>query len=758
MNFNYLWRAFVFFAFLTPYYLVGQVTQAEYERAEKFLQRNLEKSIYNRWVEPSWIAKGNSFTYSVNTRKGKEFFRIQPDKRTRTPAFDHAKLAQLLTDSLGMEVKPFELPITGINMDCDSNVSFWAGRKHWAYDVSTNSLRKICDEPELKPTESLSPDKRWIVSLRDGNIFLRSRDTGSEYQLTDNGSPENGYGYNLDWYATRNDSRGEGNEYSIEVYWTPDSRKLIVPRFDRRNTRRLQMYKVDVEGFQSEIVSYERELAGDSVVTTADFYLFDVNKRNGTRIDLPATPAFLGVGFYTFENCPKAYHVKYHRGYKTRELIEVDLENGATRSVLIECYPKTFVDLYTETFELMYDRGEFIWRSEQDGWSQLYLYDLKTGRIKNRITKGDYYVYGVEHVDAIARRVWFTAGGVDPNRDPYLKHLYSVDFDGKNLKLLTPEEATHDIRISPDRKYFLDNYSTYKDPNIAIVRQLSDGKAVMEVERTDIDDLVKMGWKPAEPFKMLADDGKTMLYGLIIKPTHFDPSRKYPVIDGTYTGPHTIRAPKTFARSVLNMDLSLAELGFVVVNIDGRGSAYRSKEFHDVSYARLGYGLTDHVYAIRKLAGRYPYFDTSRVGIYGHSAGGYDATRALLLFPNFYKVGVSSAGDHDHRMEKIWWPELYQGFPVDTQYHNQSNVTNAHKLKGHLMLVTGDQDNNVNPSATYKLAGELVKANKDFELIVLPNENHDTCYWNKYFLRKRWDFFVRYLLGIDPPREYQIGS
>lgn len=734
----------------------SQVTTQDYQRAEKFLQRNLEKSIYKRWVEPSWESKGNNFIYQVTTRNGKEFFRVDVIKKTKTEAFNQSKLASLLTDSLKKEVKPFELPISNVKIVDKENLSFFTDNKQWIYNTKSNIIKKKGGEPNLTDKELLSPDGKWIAFINGGNIYLREKVSGKESQLTTDGSPENGYGYNLSWYATRNDSEGEKNDYSIEAYWSSDSRKLIVPRLDRRNTRRLQLYKVDVKGYQSEIVSYERELAGDTIVTTADFFLFDVAQKRGVRIDLPQSPAFLGTGFYTFDNCPKAYHVKYYRGYKTRELFEIDLETGKTRSILTENYQKSFVDPETETFELMYSTNEFIWRSEQDGWSHLYLYDLVTGKIKNQITKGDFYVYGVDNLDVKNRRIWFTAGGLEQNKDPYLKYFYAVNIDGSKLQLLSPEEAMHDIKISPDKNYFIDNYSSYKDPNVAIVRGMKDGKFVMEVEKTDIDDLTKMGWKPAEPFTILADDGKTKLYGLIIKPTNFDPNKKYPVIDGTYSGPHTIRAPKNFSRSVLNMDLSLAELGFIVVNIDGRGSAFRSKQFHDISYARLGYGLVDHVYAIKELGKRFSYIDTSRVGIYGHSAGGYDATRALLLFPNFYKVGVSSAGDHDHRMEKIWWPELYQGFPVDTQYHNQSNVTNASKLKGHLMLATGDQDNNVNPSATLKLAGELTKANKDFELIILPNDNHDTCYWNKYFLRKRWDFFVKNLQGVEPPKEYKI--
>ena len=626
-----------FFAIL-PFLSNGQVTVEDYARAEKFLQRNLEKSIYNRWVEPTWESDGNLFVYSVKTRNGTEFFKVNPSNKQKNVAFDHSKLALLLTDSLKEEVKPYELPISKIEIAGKNEYTIWAKEKQWTYNLTKNFLTPVTDEPKLSEKESLSPDENWIAFIKDGNLFLKDKNTDEEFQLTNDGTPENGYGYNLDWYETRNDSKEEKDNFSIEVYWSDDSKKIIVPKFDRRNTRRLQLYKTDVEGYQSEIISYERELAGDSIVTMADFFVFDVDQKEGIRINLPLNPAFLGTEFYTFEDCPKAYHVKYYRGYKTRELFEIDLETGRARSILTENYPKTFVDLYTETLEVIYDKNEFIWRSEQDGWCHLYRYDLSTGKIKNQITKGSFYVYDIEHVDEKSETIWFMAGGADPNKDPYQKYLYSIGFDGKNQKLLTPEEATHDIRISPDTKYFVDNYSSHKDPNITVVRNLKNGKLVMGVEKTDIDDLVKMGWKPAETFSMLADDGETMLYGTIIKPTNFNPNKKYPVIDGTYTGPHTIRAPKTFSRSVLNMDLSLAELGFIVVNIVGRGSAYRSRAFHDVSYARLGYGLVDHVYVIKKLAEKYSYIDADRVGIYGHSAEVMMQHALYSYFPIFIKL------------------------------------------------------------------------------------------------------------------------
>lgn len=725
----------------------AQVSPEDYKLAEQLRQTNLSKKLYNQWVQPEWQVNGGTFVYQVQTRNGKEYYQVNSEKQEQQIIFNRQRLAALLQKNLHGEVDSLNLPISNVALCGNDSISFTTDSLHWTYCVLKNELAK--KEPISKPnlTELTSPNGMWIAFIKDGNIYLREKSTGKEWQLSTNGTPENGYGYSLNWDATRNDSRGEKSSYEIEAYWSPDSKKLIVPREDRRRTRRLQLYRIDVDGPQSEIVSYERQLAGDTSLTMATFYLVDVASKTITPIDLPPNPAFLGTGFYMFKGCPKAYHVRYYRGYKKRELFEFDLQTGKTRSILTESYLKTFVDLNVETLNVLYSKREFIWQSEQDGWSQLYLYNLDSGEMTNQITKGDFYVYNLVQLDEKRQRIWFTAGGVDKQIDPYLKQLYSIGLNGKGMRCVTPEIAMHDVSISPNGKFFVDNYSTYATPNVSVLRRLSDGKTLMTLEKMDIEDLKQMGWKPAEPFTIAVDSGKTMLYGLIYKPWNFDPTEKYPVIDATYTGPHTIRTPKTFSRAVLNMDISLANLGFVVVTIDGRGCAFRSKQFHDISYGRLGYGLTDHVLAIKELEKRFSYIDTARVGIYGHSAGGYDAARALLLYPNFYKVGVASSGDHDHRMEKIWWPELYQGYPVDTAYQNQSNITNAPKLKGHLMLVTGDMDNNVNPSATLKLEEALVKANKDFKLIILPNNDHSSCYWNPYLIRKRWEFFMTYLKG-----------
>jgi len=335
--------------------------------------------------------------------------------------------------------------------------------------------------------------------------------------------------------------------------------------------------------------------------------------------------------------------------------------------------------------------------------------------------------------------------------------LYRVNLEGKGLSLLTPEKAHHQIFISPKGKYLVDNISRVDLPTITVLRRTRDGKKLLTLARADVTKLKEMGWQFPEPFKVKARDNKTDIYGVIFRPSRFDPSRHYPVIDGTYTGPQAVRTPKSFIRGLRNSDQPLAELGFIVVTIDGLGSARRSRAFHDVSYKNLGdIGAADHIKAIKELAGRYPYMDIQKVGIYGHSAGGYDAAHALLTHPEFYKVAVSSAGNHDHRMAKIWWPELYMG-PMGDHYNKQSNLSLVKNLKGKLLLVHGDMDNNVNPASTLRLAAELVKANKDFDLLIIPNRRHNLSD-HPYFIRKRWDYFVTHLLGKTPPPQYKIAT
>jgi dipeptidyl aminopeptidase/acylaminoacyl peptidase len=335
--------------------------------------------------------------------------------------------------------------------------------------------------------------------------------------------------------------------------------------------------------------------------------------------------------------------------------------------------------------------------------------------------------------------------------------LYRINRDGTGLILLTPEKAEHQIRLSPNKKYFVDTYSRVDLPPVSLLRRLKDGKILMKLQRADIKDLLATGWQPPEPFTVKARDGQTDLYGVIFRPTRFDPQKKYPVIDSSYSGPQAVRTPKSFRRGCLTLDQSVAELGFIVIAIDGLGTANRSKAFQDFSYKNLGdIGAPDHITGIKQLAKKYSCFDMTRVGIYGHSAGGYDAAHALLIHPEFYKVAVSSAGNHDHQMAKAWWPEHYQGYPVGKHYVEQSNLTLAENLQGKLLLIHGDMDNNVNPASTLRLAAELVKADKDFDLVLIPNRSHRLAN-HPYFIRKLWDHFVRHLHGKEPPG-YSIST
>jgi dipeptidyl aminopeptidase/acylaminoacyl peptidase len=361
-------------------------------------------------------------------------------------------------------------------------------------------------------------------------------------------------------------------------------------------------------------------------------------------------------------------------------------------------------------------------------------------------------VLEIEHVDEEKEVVYFTAAGKEAGEDPYLEHLYRVDLDGSSSQDLTPEHAFHDVSIAPDKSCFIDNFSRADLPTKSVLRNLVDGAEVMELEEVDAQDILDRGWTYPEPFCVKAADGETDIYGLIWRPTDFDPGKKYPVIDQCYTGPHGITTPKTFRRAVMSSANALAELGFIVITVDGRGTALRSKASHDFSYRNLGRGCEDHIPAIHELAEKYPYMDIDRVGIYGHSAGGYDTVRALLQWSGFYKVGVSSAGNHDHRMAKAWWPEQYMGYPVEEFYEEQSNITNSHKLEGKLLLVHGAMDDNVNPASTIRLVDALIKNNKDFDLIIVPPNRHGyRGVYSDYVTRKRWDFFVKHLHGVDPP-------
>jgi dipeptidyl-peptidase-4 len=431
------------------------------------------------------------------------------------------------------------------------------------------------------------------------------------------------------------------------------------------------------------------------------------------------------------------------RGYQSISLYSFNLKNESLQTLYTET-SDTNIDNFD--YELVEEKDLLLFLSEKSGWRQLYSLDLKT-KIEKPLTEGEYYINSIERIDYEKETIYFLASGKEYGRNPYYQHLYSISFTGDDLKIITPEDAHHVISISPDGQFVFDNYSTGCIPTKTILRNALSGEKVMDVTAADLSFLT--GWSPPEIFTAIARDGITTIYGALWKPSNFDPSKSYPVLEYSYTGPHTHVFPKEFSRSIGFQ--SYAELGFIVVVVDGLGSSGRSKAFHNYSYKNLGGNLADHVLAIKQLGSRFSWIDTTRVGIFGHSAGGYDAGHALLAYPDFYKVAVASSADHDHRMEKAWWPEMYMGWPVDSAYHLQSNITMAGNLKGKLLITHGGIDENVNPSATFKLAEALIKADKQFDMLILPSQRHGyQGVHQKYFTKTRWNYFIKHLRGVEP--------
>ena len=428
-------------------------------------------------------------------------------------------------------------------------------------------------------------------------------------------------------------------------------------------------------------------------------------------------------------------------------MIEISASTGTSRALVSE-EPKTFFAYSGKRFRQdLEETGELIWMSERDGWNHLYLYDMKSGAVKNQITRGNWPVRAVVRVDEKARQIYFSASGMRTGTDPYFVHYYRVNFDGTGLRPLTQADANHNASFSPDGKVFVDIYSRVDAAPVMELRG-ADGALVATLETGDIAPLKAAGWKAPESFAAKGRDGTTDIWGLIYRPTNFDPAKKYPVIENIYAGPHSSHVPKSFA--AYNQMQAQADIGFIVVQIDGMGTSNRSKAFHDVAWRNIkDAGFPDRILWHKAVAAKYPYYDITRVGIYGTSAGGQNSLGALLFFPDFYKAAVSAAGCHDNRMDKIWWNEQWMGWPIGEQYSESSNVDHAWRLQGKVQLVVGEMDGNVDPASTYQVVNQLIKHNKDFELLVIPGAGHTNG--GAYGEHKRFDFFAKHLLGVTPP-------
>ena len=477
--------------------------------------------------------------------------------------------------------------------------------------------------------------------------------------------------------------------------------------------------------------------------------LYDLEKDRLSVFDAALIPNQFYLSDLSWRDDSRAFTFEYNkRGHQVYGVMQMDANNG-TSSFLIQEQNKTFIDYSGKKYrEDLADGKEIVWASERDGWNHLYLYDGITGKVKNQITKGNWVVRKVVHVDAEKRTVIFEGSGVNAAEDPYLVHYYAIGLDGKGLKLLTEENANHQAFFNKDYSQFVDTYSRVDQPPISVLRD-KNGRLIMELEKTNSSLLEAAGWRAPEVFKARGRDGATDIWGIIIRPTNFDPAKSYPVIEYIYAGPHSSFVPKSFYSNPSGM-YELAELGFIVVQIDGMGTSNRSKAFHDVCWKNLkDAGFPDRIAWMQAASKQYKYMDIGRVGIYGTSAGGQSSTGALLFHPEFYKVGVSSCGCHDNRMDKIWWNEQWMGWPVGPEYAASSNIENAAKLEGNLLLIVGELDDNVDPSSTFQLVDALIKARKNHDFIMVPGMGHSSG--GDYGERKRRDYFVKHLLGVDPP-------
>jgi dipeptidyl aminopeptidase/acylaminoacyl peptidase len=553
--------------------------------------------------------------------------------------------------------------------------------------------------------------------------------------------------------------------------WSPDSKRIATFQQDQRNVG--EMYLVETKVGHPALRAWKYPLPGDEVVPTISRVVMDLDGPRVTRLQMPPDQhrstlcdhvACRGGEWSDVEWSPDGSRLAFvstSRDHRQEVLRIANATTGEVHDVLKEEVPTFFESGNGKVnWHYLADTKEVIWFSERDNWGQLYLYDSETGKVKNQITGGEGNVTQVVKVDEKARVIYFLGVGKEKGRDPYYIHLYRIGFDGKGMALLTPEDGNHEVSLSPSGKYFTDSYSKPDVPPVALARD-NTGKLVMNLEKADISKLTATGWKPPVPFTVKARDGATDLYGLMFRPMSFDASKKYPIVNHIYPGPQTGSVGSRSFSPARGDCQALAELGFIVVEIDGMGTPWRSKKFHEAYFGNLGDNtLPDQVTGMKQLAAKYPWIDLDRAGIYGHSGGGFATADAMFRYPDFFKVGISEAGNHDNREYEDDWGEKWQGLlqtntDGTTNYDNQANQLQAKNLKGKLLLAHGTMDNNVPPYNTLLVVNELIKANKDFDLLMLPNRNHG--FGNEaYMVRRRWDYFTRYLLGAEPPAGYEL--
>ncbi len=751
---------------------VGQGTRSDYERALALGPATAGK-VFRTKVEAHWLPGGDSFWYRVEVATGKwEHVLVDAVKGERQvlpgpPPGAAGPLAAM------EKVRPstnggVETELVFVNRTRGDVLVFWidpegrrngygavkagqrrdqhtfAGHVWLAQDVMGKTLgvweakegggdavigppTGVASAPERVKTE-----REWKAFVRDFNVWVKRRGTGEEVQLSRDGKA--------------------GDAYQEPLLLSPDGTKLVAMQVMPAQERKVWLVESSPKDqLQPKLLSYDYLKPGDRIKRERP-RLFDLAQRQPIAVPEELFPNPWDLSELRWSPDSSQFTFLYNeRGHQALRVIAVDAASGAARA-LVDERSSTFIDYSQKTALHWLDAThELVWMSERDGWNHLWLYDARTGAVKNQITRGDWVVRGVERVDAAKRQIWFRAAGIRAGQDPYYVHLARVNFDGTGLVVLTEGDGTHRWKFSPDGRYFLDTFSRVELPPVTELRRSEDGKLVCAVESGDANALLASGWRPPERFVAKGRDGKTDIHGILIRPTNFDPAKKYPVIEDIYAGPHSFFVPKAWSLGLRQR--MLAELGFIVVQIDGMGTNWRSRAFHDVAWKNLkDSGFPDRIAWMKAAAkSACPQMDLSRVGIFGGSAGGQSALAALLHHGDFYQAAVADCGCHDNRMDKIWWNEAWMGWPVGPEYADNSNVTHAAKLTGKLLLTVGELDHNVDPASTMQVVDALIKADKDFEMLVVPGSDHGAGE-RPYLVRRRMDFFVRNLLGIEPPK------
>ncbi|TAM37639.1 MAG: S9 family peptidase [Rhodanobacter sp.] len=742
-------------------------TAQDYARAERFMVYDAAPLVDHDVQRVKWL-DATHFWYRDHDARGDHVMLMDTATGKAAPAFDQAKLAAALAKVTGKPMPADKVPPRGFDFSLlpDGRYAVTLAGKHYTCDLkgagecTAKAAAKSGDEPGI-----LSPDKTRLAFVRDHNLWVRDVASGKETQLTHDGVADFGYATdNAGWIHTNRPV----------LNWSPDSRKIATYQQDQRGVG--EMYTVKTEVGHPVLDAWKYPLPGDAKVFMIEPVVIDVAKGQLVRVKLPPQQRLSSLcddiscksdGHWDdLKWAPDSASFAMVNSSRNRQTVwyrVVDAATGAVRTAFDETVKTYYESGHGEVnWQYLPTADEAVWPSERNNWNNLYLYSLKTGKALHPITTGDGNVAEVLHLDRTARELWFVGVGKVPGVNPYYRQFWKVNLDGGQPVLLTPEDADHTISMAPDGKTFVDSYSTPVTPPVTVLRSSADGHVIATVAKADITRLKAAGWVPPVPFTVKARDGKTTLYGLMFKPTNFDPAKKYPIIDYVYPGPQTGSVRGRSFLPARGDNQSMAELGFIVIALDGMGTPWRSASFHHTWYGDMGDNtLPDQVAGIKELAQRYPWIDLNRVGIWGHSGGGNTTADAMFRYPDFFKVGWAESGNHDNRVYENDWGEKYQGLLVknkdgSTNYDNQANQDLAKHLKGHLMLVHGTIDDNVPIESTYLVAQALIKANKNFDMLVIPNVHHGYAAATPYATRRRWDYFVQHLAGNTPPKEYEL--